>query len=75
MIPCASQYRRLHKGDELEVQHEGGWWKVAYVRKQAGNVRLGQPPTFVVEAVGYGITRSVGLESLRPLPISPATLQ
>ena len=64
--PPSSWYRNLKAGDEAEAQHEGGWWQVTVRARVPGNVRLKEPPQFVVEASGYGVTRTVAVADLRP---------
>ena len=37
------------------------------VRKRiSGKAKMGEPASYVVEAVGYGVQRTVGIEELRP---------
>ena len=67
--PLPGWHRRLRMGDEVEALHEGGWWHVVLKHRVPGNVRLGEPPAFIVEAVGYGVTREVRLDDLRPFGV------
>ena len=67
--PVAGWLRRLHVGNEVEAFHEGGWWSVRIISRRAASVRLGEEPQFVVEAVGYGIQRTVGAANLRPCAV------
>jgi hypothetical protein len=67
--PVAGWLRRLHVGNEVEAFHEGGWWSVRIISRRAASVRLGEEPQFVVEAVGYGIQRTVSAANLRPCAV------
>ena len=46
--------------------YDGGWWDVIFRRRLPGNARLGEQTRFVVEAVGYGVERTVEASLLRP---------
>ena len=67
--PVAGWLRRLHVGNEVDAFHEGGWWAVRIISRRAASVRLGEEPQFVVEAVGYGIQRTVSAANLRPCAV------
>ena len=51
-----------------QVLHEGGWWDVKVCRRLPGNARLGGATRFEVEAVGYGVKRTVDTTLMRPRP-------
>ena len=64
--PDASWQRALVTGAEAAVLYDGGWWEVVVSSRLPGNVRLGEPTRFVVEAVGYGVKHTVEASKLRP---------
>ena len=64
--PPPDWHERLQVGDEAEALHEGGWWRVA-VRSRVPPPTAGELPSFVVEALGYGVTRTVKADGMRPL--------
>jgi hypothetical protein len=63
---AAGWARQLSAGAEAAVLYDGGWWDVVVCSRLVGNVKQGTPTRFVVEAVGYGIRRTVETDELRP---------
>ena len=64
--PPDGWHRKLKAGDEAEARHEGGWWQVSVKARVPGSARLKELPQVVVEARGYGVTRTVAMADLRP---------
>ena len=64
--PDAGWHKQLSMGTEAAVLHDGGWWDVLVRSRLPGNVRLGEPTKYVVEAVGYGVKRTVAATEVRP---------
>ena len=62
----ADWLRSLRPGDEADTLHEGGWWHVVVQSKIGGKAKFGEPAHYVVEAVGYGVRRTVEGRELRP---------
>jgi hypothetical protein len=65
-LPPVNWHCNLKQGDEVEAFHEGGWWKVVVQSRVQTNKRSKDPPQFVVEAIGYGVHRTVDVHHLRP---------
>lgn len=68
-MPIAAIIIIMSSDSEPDVPDKNGegWWDVVVRTRQPANVRLGQPATYVVEAVGYpGAMHTVAAERLRP---------
>ena len=64
--PEEGWHRQLVAGSAAELLFDGGWWNVTVLSRVPGNVRLGEPARWVVEAVGYAVKHTVAAAALRP---------
>jgi len=68
--PPSGWHKALKCGDACEALHEGGWWQVVVQSGAAGSAK--EQSTFIIEASGYGVTRTVTASELRPSPAENA---
>ena len=64
--PPSDWLQMLRVGDEVEMRHDGGYWRVVVQQMLEADRKARKGARIVVEVVGYALLRSVRPTELRP---------